>query len=132
MPALVRALAADPSEEVRSVAVLSLEKYGSEAARRGATLALLEALSDPHWKVRGNAACAFPEMGEDATLGLSYLARALRDAAPYVRGCAARALGELGPAARGVAHELEPLLQDEDGHVRQSARTALDQLAVLE
>ena len=132
VPALVRALADDESEEVRSVAVLSLEKYGLEAARRGATLSLIDALSDPHWNVRGNAACALPEMGADAEMALARLAGALRDDAPYVRGCAARALGQLGPRARGVAQELEPLLEDEDDHVRQRAEQALSRLRGLE
>jgi HEAT repeat protein len=128
VPALARALADDDSHEVRSVAVLSLEKYGLEAARRGAALSLMDALWDPHWKVRGNAACALPEMGADAELALSKLAGTLRDEAPYVRGCAARALGELGPRALEVAHEIEPLLRDEDDHVRREAQQALQRL----
>jgi hypothetical protein len=33
VPALVRALEEDSSEEVRSVAVLSIESYGAEATR---------------------------------------------------------------------------------------------------
>jgi HEAT repeat protein len=101
VPALVRALAGDDSHEMRSVAVLSLEKYGAEAAQRGATLSLLDALSDPHWKVRGNAACALPKMGAYADVAVSQLAGALRDDTPYVRGCAAQALGQLGPRALG-------------------------------
>jgi HEAT repeat protein len=128
VPALRRALASDASEEVRAVAVLSLEKYGLEAAQREGTLALLDALSDPHWKVRGNAACALPEMGADAEIALSQLAGALRDEAPYVRGCAVRALGELAPLAREFAHEVEPLLEDEDPHVRGKAEQALQRL----
>ncbi|MCZ6707577.1 MAG: HEAT repeat domain-containing protein [Chloroflexi bacterium] len=128
VPALAGALANDDSEEVRSVAVLSLEKYGLEAARRGATHSLSDALSDPHWKVRGNAACALPEMGADAEMALSQLAGALRDDAPYVRGCAAQALGKLGPLALDVAHEIEPLLEDEDDHVRGRAEQALQRL----
>jgi HEAT repeat protein len=128
VPALVRALADDDSDEVRSVAVLSLEKYGVEAARRGATLSLMDALWDSHWKVRGNAACALPEMGPDAEMALSQLAGALRDDTPYVRGCAAQALGELGPRALEVAHEIEPLLRDADAHVRRQAQQALQHL----
>ena len=128
VPALRRTLAGDPSDEVRAVAVLSLEKYGLEAARRGGTLALLDALSDPHWKVRGNAACALPRMGADAEIALSQLAGALRDKTPYVRGCAARALGKLAPLAREFAHEVEPLLEDEDEDVRRKAERALRRL----
>lgn len=96
VPALARALAEDPSDEVRAVAVLSLETYGFEAARRGATRFLVDALLDPHWKVRGNAACALPEMGADAKRAISQLEGALRDETEYVRNCAARALAELG------------------------------------
>ena len=132
VPALMWALADDASEEVRSVAVLSLEQYGVEAARRGATLSLVDALSDRHWKVRGNAACALPEMGDDLGLAVSRLAGALRDDAAYVRGCAARALGEIGPAALDVAHELAPLLEDEDDHVRSQAEQALKRLRALD
>jgi len=128
VPALARALAEDGSEEVRAVAVLSLEKYGLAAARRGAVFTLMEALSDPHWKVRGNAACALPEMGADAEMALSKLAGALRDEAPYVRGCAAEALGELGLRARSLVHEIEALLDDEDDHVRRRAEQALQRL----
>ncbi len=128
VPALTRALADDASEEVRSVAVLSLEKYGVEAARRGAMLSLVDALSDRPWKVRGNAACALPEMGDETGLAVSRLAGALHDDAPYVRGCAAQALGEIGPAALEVAHELELLLEDEDDHVRNRAVQALTRL----
>jgi HEAT repeat protein len=97
VPALARALLDDPSEEVRSVAVLSLEAYGVEAARRGATRSLMDALLDPHWKVRGNAACALPEMGADAEMAVSRLEGALRDDMEYVRDCAARALAALNP-----------------------------------
>jgi HEAT repeat protein len=131
VPALVRVLAKDASEEVRAVAVLSLESYGPEAARRGATLPLVDALSDPHWKVRGNAACALPEMGEQAELALARLAGALRDDTPYVRGCAARALGGLGPPAFELAREIEPLLEDPDDHVRREAEEALRRLRPL-
>lgn len=96
VPALARALSEDASEEVRSIAVLSLEKYGLEAARRGATRFLMDALLDPNWKVRGNAACALPEMGAEAEMAVSRLEGARRDDTPYVRDCAARALAELG------------------------------------
>ena len=95
VPALVRALEQDSSEEVRSVAVLSIESYGAEAAQRGATESLIEALRDPHWKVRGNAACALMEMGADAERAVSMLEGALRDDTPYVRNCAVRALAKL-------------------------------------
>ncbi len=128
VPALRRALADDPSEEVRAVAVLSLEKYGLEAAQREGTLALLDALSDLYWKVRGNAACALPEMGADAEIALSQLAVALGDEAPYVRGCAVEALGELASLAGEFAHEVEPLLDDDDPHVRGKAEQALQRL----
>jgi HEAT repeat protein len=96
VPALIRALSEDPSEEVRAVAVLSLESYGLEAAQRGATRSLMDALLDPHWKVRGNAACALPKMGSDAEVAISPLETALRDETEYVRNCAERALAELG------------------------------------
>ena len=66
-----------------------------EAARRGATRSLIDALLDPHWKVRGNAACALPEMGDDAEMAISGLEAALRDDTEYVRDCAARALAAL-------------------------------------
>jgi HEAT repeat protein len=100
VPALARALSDDPSEEVRSVAVLSLEAYGMEAARRGATRSLMDALLDSHWKVRGNAACALPEMGPDAEMAISNLEVALRDETEYVRDCAARALAALSSRNR--------------------------------
>lgn len=94
VPALIRALGEDTSEEVRSVAVLSLESYGPEAAERRATRALVEALHDPHWKVRGNAACALPAMGADAGWAVSSLEGVLSDETAYVRDCATRALEE--------------------------------------
>ena len=95
VPALIRALQKDVSEEVRSVAVLSLERYGLEAAQRGATRSLMDALLDPHWKVRGNAACALPEMGSAAEIAHSRLERALLDDTEYVRNCAMRSLSKL-------------------------------------
>ena len=99
VPALIRALQEDTSEEVRSVAVLSLERYGREAAQRGATRSLMDALLDPHWKVRGNAACALPEMGSSsAEVAVSRLEGALLDDTEYVRNCAMRALSELDRA----------------------------------
>lgn len=132
VPALRRALESDPSEEVRAVAVLSLERYGSEAARRDGIHALIEALDDRHWKVRGNAACALPEMGPEAGIALSKLAVALRDEAPYVRGCAVAAIGELaslteevGARARELTPEVEALLADGDPDVRARAERAL-------
>ena len=97
VPALIRALSSDASEEVRSVAVLSLEAYGLEASKHDATRFLMDALQDPHWKVRGNAACALPKMGAEAEIAVSRLETALRDETEYVRDCAARALAELGP-----------------------------------
>ncbi len=130
VPALSAALRDDPSEEVRAVAVLSLERYGPRAAERGATLSLMEAMRDPHWKVRGNAACALPKLGRDAaTPGLARLAAALSDTAPYVRGCAARSLGELGPRAAEYIRDLEALLRDDDTHVQRRAREALERIA---
>lgn len=95
VPALVHALATDESEEVRAVAVLSLEKYAMDAARLGATEGLIDALSDPVSMVRRNAACALPEMGTDAARGASALELALRDEDAMVRDCAAGALEEL-------------------------------------
>jgi HEAT repeat protein len=95
VPALLEALARDPSEEVRAVAVLSLEAYGAESANRGAALGLIEALSDAHWKVRGNAACALGALGIRDDRSLSALAVSLGDSTPYVRNCAERSLGEL-------------------------------------
>ena len=100
VPALMRALSNDSSEEVRSVAALSLEAYGSRAARRGAAMSLSDALLDAHWKVRGNAACALPEMGADAEIARSRLEGAHRDETPYVRDCAARALASLDQRRR--------------------------------
>jgi len=132
VPALIRALGSDPSDEVRSVAVLSLEAYGHEAAAHGALPALLETLGDPHWKVRGNAACALDElvspMGPAAETLVSPLAALLRDGSGYVRGCALRSLGNLGEPARRIRPDLEALLDDEDPHVRSQARDALSAL----
>ncbi len=91
-------------------------------------LTLVDALLDRHWKVRGNAACALPKMGDDTGLAVSRLAGALRDETPYVRGCAAQALGEIGPAALEVAHALEPLLEDENDDVRNRVEQALARL----
>ena len=125
VPALREALLEDPSDEVRSVAALSLQEYGPRAARRGAAMALREALSDPHWKVRGNAACALPAMGEEAEVAISHLVSRLRDATPYVRGCAARSVGELARLTRSYLHELAPLVEDDDAHVRSKAIRAL-------
>lgn len=133
VPALVRALARDPSEEVRAVAVLSIEKYGRDAAAHDALPALLEALDDSFWKVRGNAACALPVLleSDDSRLEMlvSPLAARLRDDSAYVRGCALRSLGRLGAPALRVRSEIEALLSDEDPHVRRRARKALDALA---
>ncbi|HEB89121.1 MAG TPA: HEAT repeat domain-containing protein [Deltaproteobacteria bacterium] len=125
VPALLRALREDPSEEVRSVAVLSLEHYGREAGCRFAIRGLVDALDDPHWKVRGNAACALPEMGAEASRIASDLARALHDEAPYVRGCAVRALAEVDPGSAATIRAIEGLLDDPDEDVRREAARAL-------
>lgn len=132
IPALIQALAEDPSDEVRAVAVLSLESYGVVAGRLGATEVMMDALDDVHWKVRGNATCALPKMGTDASLGVSRLELGLRDEMPIVRGCAARALGEIGAQAIPSAVQIEPLLEDDDAHVRGQARRALKRLEELE
>ncbi len=132
VPPLLRALGRDPSEEVRAVAVLALEEYAREAAAHGALTALLDTLDDPHWKVRGNAACALPALisprDPAAETLVSPLVTLLRDWSGYVRGCALRSLGSLGEPARRVRPDLEALLDDEDPHVRREAREALDAL----
>jgi HEAT repeat protein len=131
VPALALALANDESEEVRAVAVLSLEKYAADAARLGATEAMIGALSDPVAMVRRNAACALPKLGADAALGTSALELALRDESAMVRACAARALGEIGRPAIGAMNELEALSRDEDDHVRRRAERAYRTLEAL-
>jgi HEAT repeat protein len=95
VPALIHALRNDKSVEVRLVAVIGLERYAEEAARRGGSDALIAALDDPEPNVRRNAACALPKMGRDAARGLSMLTPVLRDAAPDVRRCAERARDQL-------------------------------------
>jgi HEAT repeat protein len=125
VPALRQALASDSSEEVRAVAVLSIEHYGVEAAKYDGVLALRDALSDEHWKVRGNAACALPELGDESEAVLSDLAATLRDETPYTRGCAVKALGRTGAPAREWIPRMEPLLDDPDPGVRTKAKYAL-------
>ncbi len=123
VPALTAALQ-DESHEVRSVAVLSLEKYGEPA--RSAVPALTRALQDEHWNVRGNAACALGDLGGEAQV--PDLITALEDEAPYVRGCAAEGLGELGPLASHALPYLVEATRDPDEHVRQRASQALERV----
>ena len=126
MPALKTALE-DPSDEVRAVAVLSLESYleSSPEVRASVVPNLVERLHDEHWKVRGNAACALGHAGEDATWVVSKLVVALGDTAPYVRGCAAQGIGGHGRGAQSALPDLRRATLDEDDHVRRRARQAL-------
>ncbi len=128
VPALVAALR-DPSDEVRSVAVLSLEQYPEAADRSRA--ALRKAVGDAHWKVRGNAACALGKL-DASDAGVVALGAALRDVTPYVRGCAARALGGLWPFARRMLPALRAAERDEDPHVRAMAAAAVVRLEAVE
>lgn len=135
VPALIRALDRDPSEEVRAVAVLSLERYAREAAAHGALPTLLDALNDGHWKVRGNAACALTELvsapDPEAERIVFPLTDRLRDESAYVRGCALRSLGRLGENARRVRRDIESLRDDDDPVVRSRAEEALSALSAL-
>jgi HEAT repeat protein len=130
VPALLAALE-DPSDEVRAVAVLSLEAYLQRSPEvAGSVLPdLVRRLHDEHWKVRGNAACALGYAGEDASWVLSDLVVALSDSAPYVRGCAAQGLGGHGRRARSALPQLRSATLDEDDDVRRRARQALNQIS---
>jgi HEAT repeat protein len=114
VPALREALAEDPSDEVRAVAVLSIEHYGAEAAPLGGTLSLRAALTDEHWKVREKV--------------LSDLAVALKDDSSYVRGCAVKAMGRMGAPARRWRHRIESLVDDPEPSVGTRAKRALRRL----
>ncbi len=130
VPALLAALE-DPSDEVRAVAVLSLEAYlkRSHEVAESALPELVRRLHDEHWKVRGNAACALGHAGEDASWVVSDLIVALGDPAPYVRGCAAQGLGGHGPRAESALPQLRRAIVDEDDHVRRRARQAVTQIS---
>lgn len=85
---------------------------------------LVEALDDPHWRVRMTAVQA---LGRTAQRGrATALHRLLRDDHRRVRGAAATALGRAGDAS-STSH-LEAALEDDEEEVREKAARALARL----
>lgn len=107
--------------EVRMRVASSLGKMGEVALEP-----LLATLSDTNkdWAVRGDAAKALGELGDERAVGL--LLNAFEDENVYIRRMVAEALGKLGDIS-----VLEPLiiaLEDEDWLIREAVAKALQRL----
>src|SRR5262249_54327479 len=84
---------------------------------------LAEALADPAWPVRAQAARALAAMGQQEPLVVMRLSEGLRDEAWWVRANCADALLASGPPGRAA---LEEALASDDRFAREPAREALE------
>jgi HEAT repeat protein len=120
---LAEALARGKTEAERAAAARALGLLGKESA----LWALMKALDDPSWAVRGEAAMAAGRIG--SWKAGARLVSALRDADPRVRGAASLGLAYLGdPRAIPPLRALFARIADEGTYVRASAITALAEL----
>ena len=87
---------------------------------------LIQALSDPNWKIQVVAAYNLGQMGSNARSAIPALTAALDSPNPDVRFVVAKALGKIGSEAAVPA--LAQALQDKDENVRMAAAIALDNL----
>jgi HEAT repeat protein len=94
-----------------------------------ATAALIEALKDPNWNVRGDAAAVLGQGGSKAEPAIPALIAALRDREVEVRKGAAGSLGEIiaggGQGREWVIPALIGALSDRAAWVRQTAALEL-------
>ncbi len=107
-----------------ALAVLAMPALGRAQVTAGRVQRLVEALADPSYKVRLEAALALAHLKDRRAVPA--LIRALQDPHPLVRGMSAHALGLLGDS-RAVP-PLRDRLKDRDDLVRRRAKLSLDQL----
>jgi HEAT repeat protein len=108
-------IAALGNEEMRNFALLRLTKIGSPAVE-----ALIAALTDQQWRVRGDVAGALGEIAD--ARAVEPLIAALRDKEWYVRATAAEALGKIAdPRALGPLYTAQ---KDANSSVRTYAESA--------
>jgi HEAT repeat protein len=113
-------VAALANKERRSFALLRLERIGSPAVE-----ALIAALQDEQWDVRGDVARALGKIADPRAV--EPLIHALQDQEWFVRSAAAEALGEVADA-----RAVEPLvaaLKDKQWIVRADVAKALGKIA---
>jgi HEAT repeat protein len=119
----------DTGWTVRWAAVRALGVVG--AGNRDALVALTAALQDEEWQVRGVAALALGQFGNDAPeKSITALINGLSDDDAPVRLAAANALGEIGIGANHALPDLRILQEDEDVRVRAAAEEAVIKLSV--
>ncbi|MHC4916274.1 MAG: HEAT repeat domain-containing protein, partial [Planctomycetota bacterium] len=111
------------SEAARRGAAMALGRMGTDAAE--AVPALVKALGSRDPVVRGEVALAISKTGPGAGGAASALAGLLKDGDYGVRANAARALGDCGPAAASAVPALKAALKDESREVRYAAFVAL-------
>jgi HEAT repeat protein len=113
-------IAALGNEEMRNFALLRLTKIGSPAVE-----ALIAALTDQQWRVRGDVAGALGEIAD--ARAVEPLIAALKDENHFVRSSTAKALGKIADA-----RAVDPLigaLRDKEWYVRATAAEALGKIA---
>jgi HEAT repeat protein len=117
--AAVAALAgalSDPDVEVRRNAVLSLGRFGEDAA--AAVPALTGALKDADLDVRGAAIVALGRIGRTAKTSVPELILSLQDSDADIRGAAALALGRMAPDSSAALPALAELAGEKDKRVQ--------------
>jgi len=119
----------DTGWTVRWAAVRALGVVG--AGSKDALPALTAALQDEEWSVRGVAALALGQFGNEAPEEtITALINGLGDDDAPVRMAAANALGEIGVGASHALPDLRSLQEDEDARVRTAAEEAVLKLSV--
>jgi HEAT repeat protein len=117
---LVQSLIMDPDDDVRWKSARALGKLGDPAGVH----ALIEALKDGSWTVRGHAAHALGRIGDETAFDA--LAEVLNDDDWHVRKYAATAIGKTG-GERAIPLLLK-VLNDNDADVSWKAIVALENI----
>ena len=113
---------------MRWAAVRALGVVG--AGSNVALPSLTAALQDQEWQVRGVAALALGQFGNEVPEEtVTQLIKQLSDDHAAVRMAVASALGEIGAAARQALPCLRDLAEDEDAAVRAAAAAAVLKLS---
>jgi HEAT repeat protein len=124
VPKLIELLKTDLNSEVRSAAANAL---GEIAPRDRTVIAVLnDALKDPAWFVRKEAAVSLEKSGAAAKEAVNNLKKALKeDRNSTMRSWAAAALGSIGSEAKEAIPELLKALDHQNPYVRANAASAL-------
>ena len=110
IPKLILLVKSDPYSEIRASSAAVLSKI--DPANEEVWLTLNEALEDPSWRVRRNAADAFTETVEGAKIAVPNLIKALNNQNFTLRSSAANTLGILGPEAHEAISDLRRALKN--------------------